>query len=97
VGGETGGHMDYSSPEMRSTDFLTFALRPWLYRLERAITRQLLPRTQAAKFNAGGFVRATLLDRYQAHKIAIEAGFLTVNEVRALEDRPPLQQGGAVA
>jgi phage portal protein BeeE len=82
---------------MRGTEFLTFTLRPWLHRLERAISTQLLPRTQAAKFNAGGFVRATLRDRYEAHKLAIEAGFLSVNEVRALEDRPPLQEGGAVA
>jgi HK97 family phage portal protein len=96
VGGETAGHMAYSSPEMRSTDLLTFVLRPWLYRVERAVSR-LLPRTQAAKFNAGGFVRATLLDRYQAHKVGIEAGFLTVNEARELEDRPPLPEGGAVA
>ena len=50
----------------------------------------LLPSTQTAKFNAGGFVRATLRDRYEAHRIAIEAGFLTRNEVRELEDRPPI-------
>ena len=96
LGGETGGHMDYSSPEMRATDLLTWTVRPWLYRIERAVSG-LLPRTQSAKFNAGGFVRATLLDRYQAHKLGIEAGFLTVNEARAYEDLPPLQQGGAVA
>jgi HK97 family phage portal protein len=94
AGSELGGHEDYSSPEQRATDFLTFTLRPWLHRLERAIST-LLPRTQQAKFNAGAMVRATLRDRYEAHKLAIEAGFLTVNEVRALEDRPPLPEGGA--
>jgi HK97 family phage portal protein len=88
-GGETGGHMDYSSPEQRGTDFLTFTLRPWLYRVERAVSG-LLPSTQTAKFNAGGFVRATLRDRYEAHRIGIEAGFLTRNEARELEDRPPI-------
>jgi HK97 family phage portal protein len=98
MGGETAGHEAYSSPEMRSTDFLTFTLRPWLARVERAVSG-LLPSTQTAKFNAGGMVRATLRDRYEAHKVAIEAGFLTVNEVRELEDRPPLppSEGGAVA
>jgi HK97 family phage portal protein len=89
MAGETAGHEAYTSPEMRGTDFLTFTLRPWLRRVERAVSG-LLPSTQTAKFNAGGFVRATLLDRYQAHKIAREAGFLTVNEIRELEDRPPL-------
>jgi HK97 family phage portal protein len=102
MAGETAGHEAYTSPEMRGTDFLTFSLRPWLYRVERAISSQLLPSTQTAKFNAGGFVRATLRDRYEAHRIGIEAGFLTRNEARELEDRPPIaglddQPPGAVA
>jgi HK97 family phage portal protein len=96
MGGETAGHEAYTSPEMRGTDFLTFTLRPWLLRVERAVSG-LLPRAQAAKFNAGGFVRATLRDRYEAHKVGIEAGFLTINEARELEDRPPLPEGGAIA
>ena len=98
MAGETAGHEAYTSPEMRGTDFLTFTLRPWLLRIERAVSG-LLPSTQTAKFNAGGFVRATLRDRYEAHKVAIEAGFLTRNEVRELEDRPPLPEPpqGAVA
>jgi HK97 family phage portal protein len=90
MAGETAGHEAYTSPEMRGTDFLTFSLRPWLYRVERAITSQLLASTQTAKFNAGGFVRATLRDRYEAHRIGIDAGFLTRNEARELEDRPPI-------
>ena len=89
MGGEAGGHMDYSSPELRGVDFLTFTLRPWLYRIERAVSG-LLPSTQRAKFNAGALVRATLLDRYQAHKLGIEAGWLLRSEVRELEDRPPI-------
>jgi HK97 family phage portal protein len=96
AGSELGGHEDYSSPEQRATDYLTFCLRPWLHRLERAIST-LLPRTQQAKFNAGAMVRADLKTRYEAHAIALASGFLTVNEVRELEDRGPLPEGGAVA
>jgi HK97 family phage portal protein len=89
MGGQTAGHEAYTSPEMRGTDFLTFTLRPWLYRVEHAVST-LLPRTQAAKFNAGGFVRATLKDRYEAHESGIRAGWLLRSEVRELEDRPPI-------
>jgi HK97 family phage portal protein len=106
MAGETAGHEAYTSPEMRGTDFLTFTLRPWLYRIERAVSG-LLPRTQKTRFNTGGFVRATLLDRYTAHKLGIEAGWLLPSEVRELEDRPPIPgiddqepprpEGGAVA
>ena len=74
---------------MRSTELLTFALRPWLHRLERAVSG-LLPRSQNAKFNAGGLVRATLADRYAAHESGIRAGWLLRSEVRELEDRPPV-------
>jgi HK97 family phage portal protein len=97
MGGETAGHEDYSSPEMRSTEMLVWVLRPWLHRLERAISSQLLPRTQRARFNPGAMVRADLKTRYEAHAIALASGFLTVNEVRVLEDRPPLPEGGAIA
>jgi phage portal protein BeeE len=103
LGGQTAGHEAYTSPEMRGTDFLTFTLRPWLYRLERAVSG-LLPSTQRARFNAGGFVRATLRDRYEAHESGIRAGWLLRSEVRELEDRPPIPgiddqptPGGAVA
>jgi len=105
AGVELAGHEDYSSPEQRATDFLTFGLRPWLHRLERAVST-LLPRTQRAKFNAGAMVRATLLDRYQAHKLGIDGGWLLRSEVRELEDRPPVEgideqappaPGGAIA
>jgi HK97 family phage portal protein len=103
MGGETAGHEAYTSPEMRSTDVLVWTLRPWLYRIERAVSG-LLPSTQTVKFNAGGMVRATLLERYQAHKLGIEAGWLLRSEVRELEDRPPItgiddqpEPGGAVA
>jgi HK97 family phage portal protein len=89
VGGETAGPLAYSSPEMRSTDLLMFALRPWLYRLERAVSR-LLPRSQVARFNAGGFARVTLKERYEAHEIGIRSGWLLRSEVRELEDRPPI-------
>jgi HK97 family phage portal protein len=89
MGGETAGHEAYTSPEMRSTDLLVWTLRPWLVRLETAIST-LLPRAQRAKFNAGGMVRATLRERYEAHKLGIEAGWLLRSEVRELEDRPPI-------
>jgi HK97 family phage portal protein len=89
MGGETAGHEAYTSPEQRSTDMLIWCVRPWLYRIERAVS-SLLPSTQRAKFNAGALVRATLLDRYQAHKLGIEAGWLLRSEVRELEDRPPI-------
>jgi HK97 family phage portal protein len=89
MGGETGGHEDYSSPEMRATELLQFTLAPWLRRVERAVSA-LLPRSQRAKFNAGALLRPTLRERYEAHRLGIEAGWLLRSEVREIEDRPPI-------
>jgi HK97 family phage portal protein len=89
VAGEAGNSLTYANVEARGPDFLTFSLRPWLFKLEKAISR-LLPKTQHVKFNPGGFVSTTLAERYAAHESALRAGWKTRNEVRELEDMAPI-------
>jgi HK97 family phage portal protein len=101
IGGESGGSLTYANVEQRALDFLTFGLRPWLVRLETALS-VLLSSTTTVKFNAAALVRTDLLTRYQAHESAIRAGWKLRSEVRELEDLPPIagiddQPGGAVA
>ena len=69
---------------------LRFALMPWIVRFEQAFS-DLLPRGQVAKFNVDAFLRPDTLTRYQAHEIGLRAGFLTVDDVRKLEDLEPLE------
>ena len=38
-----------------------------------------------------GLLRADTLTRYQAHQIALNAGFLTTAEVREIENRPTIE------
>jgi HK97 family phage portal protein len=101
IGGESGGSLTYANVEQRALDFLTFGLRPWLVRLEVALSA-LLSSTTTVKFNAAALVRTDLLTRYQAHESAIRAGWKLHSEVRELEDLPPVagiddQEGPAVA
>jgi HK97 family phage portal protein len=101
IGGESGGSLTYANVEQRALDFLTFGLRPWLVRLETALSA-LLSSTTSVKFNAAALVRTDLLTRYQAHESAIRAGWKLRSEVRELEDLPPVadidnQEGPAVA
>jgi HK97 family phage portal protein len=101
IGGEPGGSLTYANVEQRALDFLTFGLRPWLVRLEAALSA-LLSSTTTVKFNAAALVRTDLLTRYQAHESAIRAGWKLRSEVRELEDLPPVagiddQEGPAVA
>lgn len=89
VGGDAGNSLTYANVESRALDFLRYSVQPWLVRLEVALSA-LLPRNQVVKFNPNALLRATTKERYEAHEIALRAGFLTVDEVRALEDLPPI-------
>ena len=89
IGAEAGNALTYSNVEGRAIDFLRYSLNPWLVRLEAALSR-LLPSRQYVKFNPNALLRSDTKTRYEAHEIALRAGFLSVDEVRDLEDRPPL-------
>lgn len=92
LGYETGGSLTYANLEQRSLDLLTYAVDPWLVRIENALTG-LLPEARHVKFNRGALLRVDLLTRFKAHQIAIASTFETVNEVRELEDREPVPWG----
>ncbi|MFD7185497.1 phage portal protein [Streptomyces sp. NPDC059904] len=91
-GYETGGSLTYSNIEQRSLDLLTYAVDPWLVRIERFLSA-LLPPGQHVKFNRSALVRTDLLTRYRAHAIALQNRFKVVNEVRDLEDEGPVPWG----
>ena len=78
----------YSSVTQDSQSFVRFTLRPWLTRLEEALSL-LLPPGVHARFDLDSLLRASTADRYQAHATGLAAGFLTVDEVRRLEGLPP--------
>jgi len=79
----------YQNIEHRQLHLLRVTLMPWLVRVERLLTR-LLPASQRWRFNVDGILRADLTTRYQSYQIAANVGLLTVDEMRELEDRPPL-------
>jgi HK97 family phage portal protein len=89
VGADSGNSLTYANVEQRAIDFLQFCLRPWLVRVETALSA-LLSSTTTVKFNAAALVRTDLLTRYQAHESAIRAGWKLRSEVRELEDLPPI-------
>jgi HK97 family phage portal protein len=80
----------YSNVTEQNRSFLTHTLQPWLTRMEQAITKNLLTESEKEKYFVEhltqGFLRSDTKDRYESYKIAIEAGFLTIEEVRQLEN-----------
>ena len=91
-GGGNGSSLTYANREQSAIDFLTFSVNPWLIRIERAISDRLV-RGQFVKFNPDALLRTDTKTRYDAHSVALSGHFLTIDEVRALEDRPPLDIG----
>ena len=80
----------YSNVTEQNRSFLIHTLQPWLTRIEQAMTKSLLTESEKDKYIiehlTQGFLRADTKDRYEAYKIGIEAGFLTIDEVRQLEN-----------
>lgn len=84
----------YANLEAENAQLVQFGLRPWTSRIEAALTN-LLPRPQFVKANFDALLRSDTKTRYDAHAVGLSAGFLTVDEVRELEDRPPMPKTAA--
>lgn len=89
IGGETGSSLTYSTVELNLINFATFTLRPWLAKLEQEFS-SWIHQPRFVKFNVDAMIRVDTKTRYEVHKIAREIGLNNVDELRALEDRPPL-------
>lgn len=89
--GVPGDSSTYANVESRMTELQTFTLLPWIRRIEAALDAQF-PAGVEVKINTAGTLRADTSTRYAAYSTALAAGWLTVDEVRALEDRPPLPE-----
>lgn len=91
IGGDTKDSMTYANVEQQSLNLVMHTLRPYTTKLEQHLSR-LLPRPQFARFNFDALLRADLKSRYESHAIALQQGFKTVDEVREIEDLPPLPE-----
>jgi phage portal protein BeeE len=72
--------------------FVTYGIMTHIVRLESSLT-QLLPRPQFVKINPAGLMRADLSSRYAAYAVGRTNGWLSVNDIRSLEDLPPVDGG----
>lgn len=79
----------YTNVEQEAVNLLKFTLNGLLTRFEQALSLHF-PNGTWVKANVEGLLRSDTLTRYQAHEIALRNGFLTVDEVREIEDLPPI-------
>jgi HK97 family phage portal protein len=92
VGGTRAEGMTYSNVTMNQLDELQTTLRPWLRRWEHLLT-SLLPSTQYAKFDVDEYLRMDPRTRNEVYQIQRNIGTRTAEEIRADDDRPPLEGG----
>ena len=85
----------FSNIEHQGIDYVTHALRPWLVRWEQAISRQLMiaPQTFFAEHRIEGLLRGDTKTRYEGYAIARQWGWMSVNEIRSLENLNPIAGG----
>ena len=88
----TPGAMSYASVEQNAIQFAQYTLRPIISKFETALST-LLPGPAFVKFNLDAILRGDIQTRFAAYSTGQLAGFLSVNDVRRLEDYAPAPGG----
>ena len=86
------GAMSYASVEQNAIQFATYTIRPYVAKIENALTT-LLPSGVFVKFNMDSILRGDIATRFSAYSTGTQAGFLSVNDIRRLEDLSPVDGG----
>ena len=84
----------FSNIEHQNINFVTHTLTPWLGRLEKAIRKDLLTESEKTlyeiNFNVDGLLRGDFETRMQGYATARQNGWLSINDIRRLEDMNPI-------
>jgi HK97 family phage portal protein len=86
------GTASYASVEQNNLQFISMTLRPMAEKVEAAFSR-LLPGDAFIKFQFNDLLRADLEARIRSYSVGTQAGFYSTNDVRRLEDLPPVDNG----
>jgi len=92
------GDMDratFSNIEHQGIEFATHCIRPWAVNWEQALSRALFtaPWLYFAEFNLDALTRGDIKSRYDAYAVGRNWGWLSVNDIRSLENLNPIQGG----
>ena len=87
-------HATFSNIEHQSIDFAVHTIRPWLVRIEQAMNRALLSEQEKGRFyvqfNIDGLMRGDYKSRMEGYAIARQNGWMSANDIRALENQNPI-------
>ena len=87
------GAQAYASVEMNGIHFVMHTLRPYVTKIEDGYSRQLLTNGAFMKFNLDGLMRGDFSSRVAGYSSGLQAGWLSINDVRRFEDLRPADGG----
>ena len=93
------GTNSYASVEQNNLAWVTHCLRPIVQKLEGALS-PLMARSNGGenafiKFTLDGLLRADIEARNRSYSTGLQAGYLTINDVRRFEDLSPIDDASA--
>jgi HK97 family phage portal protein len=88
----------HSNIEQQSLEFVIYTLMPWLKRHEEAMERDFLAQGErqagmTIQFNVTSLLRGDITSRYAAYAQARQWGWMSINDIRRLENLPPVKGG----
>ncbi len=90
----------FANIEHQSISFAVHTIRPWLVRIEQAMNRALFTDKEKGvfyvHFNMEGLMRGDYKSRMEGYAIARQNGWMSANDIRALENLNPIsdEEGG---
>ena len=90
----------FSNIESQNISFAVHTIRPWLVRIEQAVNRALISENEKGRFyvqfNIDGLMRGDYKSRMEGYAIARQNGWMSANDIRALENLNPIaaEEGG---
>lgn len=87
----------HSNIEQQSIEYVVHTVAPYLIAIEQAMARDLLVGAERgrylAEFNVAGLLRGDIVNRFKAFALARQWGWLSVNDIRRMENQEPLDDG----
>ena len=91
----TPGAMSYSSVVELNAMFVSYTLRPLAEKIERALSL-LIPLPEAfARLSMDALLRGSTRDRAEVYRSAVSTGWLSISDIRRLEDLSPIDDVSA--
>lgn len=89
--------LSYNSLEQQIIQYVVFGLLPWVKRHEQSSNRDFILEKDRGKyyieFNLSGLMRGDQKTRYACYALGRQWGWLSVNDIRRLENLPPILGG----